>query len=144
MLRVVGTAMRPTPGSLVLDSVDPWALPRAALRRLRSRIGTIHQAPPLPLPFSAKSGTLHQDKSVTYDKKCRTRVTRFHGVFAPNSNHRGRVTPNGTVLVAVDLTVVPGRKSALGSGRSPGSGGGDSGPPPRRLPNRQLTASWRP
>ena len=48
ILRVVGTAVRPTSGSLVLDRADPWALPRAALRRLRSRIGTIHQAPPLP------------------------------------------------------------------------------------------------
>jgi len=48
ILRVVGTAVRPTSGSLVLDRVDPWVLPRAALRRLRSRIGTIHQAPPLP------------------------------------------------------------------------------------------------
>jgi len=30
-------------------------------------------------------------------------------------------------LVAVDLPVLPGRKSAPGSGRLPGSGGGDSG-----------------
>ena len=40
--------MRPTAGSLVLGDTDPWTLSRAALRRLRSRIGTIHQAPPLP------------------------------------------------------------------------------------------------
>jgi len=36
--------------------------------------------------------------------------------------------PDGcAALVAVDLPVVPGRKSAPGSGRLPGSGGGDSG-----------------
>lgn len=48
ILRLIGTAIRPTAGTLRLGDADPWRLPRAALRRLRSRIGTIHQAPPLP------------------------------------------------------------------------------------------------
>jgi phosphonate transport system ATP-binding protein len=48
LLRVLGTALRPTAGALALDGADPWTLPRARLRRLRSRIGAIHQAPPLP------------------------------------------------------------------------------------------------
>lgn len=48
ILRLIGTAVRPTAGTLLLGDTDPWRLPRPALRRLRSRIGTIHQAPPLP------------------------------------------------------------------------------------------------
>ncbi|MFZ5557982.1 MAG: phosphonate ABC transporter ATP-binding protein [Pseudomonadota bacterium] len=48
LLRLVGTALRSGEGRLHLDGVDPWRLPRRALRRLRARIGTIHQAPPLP------------------------------------------------------------------------------------------------
>jgi phosphonate transport system ATP-binding protein len=48
LLRVLGTALRPTSGALAIDDADPWRLPRSALRRLRSRIGTVHQAPPLP------------------------------------------------------------------------------------------------
>jgi phosphonate transport system ATP-binding protein len=48
LLRVLGTALRPTGGALAIDGADPWTFPGAPLRRLRSRIGTIHQAPPLP------------------------------------------------------------------------------------------------
>ena len=48
LLRVIGTALRPSSGSLRVGGGDPWILPREALRRLRSRVGTIHQAPPLP------------------------------------------------------------------------------------------------
>jgi len=48
LLRVLGAGLRPTSGSLAVDGADPWSLPRGALRRLRSRIGTVHQAPPLP------------------------------------------------------------------------------------------------
>jgi phosphonate transport system ATP-binding protein len=48
LLRVLGTAVRPTSGGLAVAGVDPWSLPRARLRALRSRIGTVHQAPPLP------------------------------------------------------------------------------------------------
>ena len=48
LLRVMGTALRPTAGAIALDGGDPWALPRGPLRRLRSRVGAIHQSPPLP------------------------------------------------------------------------------------------------
>ena len=48
LLRVLGTALRPTEGAIAVNAADPWMLPRAALRRLRARIGTIYQAPPLP------------------------------------------------------------------------------------------------
>lgn len=48
LLRVIGCAQRPSGGTLVIEGADPWALPRAALARLRARIGAIYQAPPLP------------------------------------------------------------------------------------------------
>ncbi|WP_412478472.1 phosphonate ABC transporter ATP-binding protein [Azonexus sp. IMCC34839] len=58
LLSVIGTALAPTAGrATVLDFADfgqctapqrkhPWGA--AALRHLRSRIGTVHQAPPIP------------------------------------------------------------------------------------------------
>jgi phosphonate transport system ATP-binding protein len=49
LLRVIATALRPSGGVVSILGVDPWALDRAALRRLRSRIGMVHQAPPIPL-----------------------------------------------------------------------------------------------
>jgi phosphonate transport system ATP-binding protein len=48
LLRLLGLALRPTSGTLAMADVDPWVLPARALRQLRSRIGMIHQAPPLP------------------------------------------------------------------------------------------------
>ena len=48
LLRVIGAALRPTEGAIAIDGGDPWSLSRARLRGLRSRIGAIHQAPPLP------------------------------------------------------------------------------------------------
>ncbi|MGQ0546939.1 MAG: phosphonate ABC transporter ATP-binding protein [Betaproteobacteria bacterium] len=48
LLRLLGTALRPSAGRVEIDSADPWRQPRGLLQRLRSRIGTIHQAPPLP------------------------------------------------------------------------------------------------
>ena len=49
LLSVIGTALAPDAGQLrVLDQPNPARLGSAALRRLRSRIGTVHQAPPLP------------------------------------------------------------------------------------------------
>jgi phosphonate transport system ATP-binding protein len=48
LLRVLGAALRPTSGRLAVDGVDPWSLGRAPLRALRSRIGMVHQAAPLP------------------------------------------------------------------------------------------------
>lgn len=48
LLRLLATALRPSSGSLSVLGVDPWRIDRAALRRLRSRIGMVHQAPPIP------------------------------------------------------------------------------------------------
>jgi phosphonate transport system ATP-binding protein len=48
LLRLLGAALRPSSGSLKLLDHDPWALPARELRRLRARIGVVHQAPPLP------------------------------------------------------------------------------------------------
>lgn len=49
LLRVIATALRPTAGKMRVLDADPWALDRTALRRLRARIGMVHQAPPIPL-----------------------------------------------------------------------------------------------
>lgn len=48
LLRLLGAALRPTSGSISLLDRNPWALPASELRRLRARIGVVHQAPPLP------------------------------------------------------------------------------------------------
>lgn len=48
LIRLLGTALRPTDGRLELLGVNPWQLTATRLRRLRARIGTIHQAPPIP------------------------------------------------------------------------------------------------
>lgn len=48
LLRLLGTATRPTHGRLHVLDQTPWAISTAARQRLRKRIGLIHQAPPLP------------------------------------------------------------------------------------------------
>ncbi|MEO7241726.1 MAG: phosphonate ABC transporter ATP-binding protein [Variovorax sp.] len=48
LVRVLGTALRPTEGRIELAGADPWRLSASALRRLRARVGVIHQAPPIP------------------------------------------------------------------------------------------------
>lgn len=48
LLRLLGAALRPTTGGLSVLDQPPWALTADALRRLRARIGVVHQAPPLP------------------------------------------------------------------------------------------------
>lgn len=48
LIRVLGSALRPTAGSIALLGQNPWQLSTTELRRLRARIGTIHQAPPIP------------------------------------------------------------------------------------------------
>lgn len=50
LLSVIGTALPPTAGQgVVLDSALAGQAPRGQdLKRLRARIGTIHQAPPIP------------------------------------------------------------------------------------------------
>ena len=48
LLRLLGTSLTPSAGSLALLGNQPAQLRGRALRRLRSRIGLIHQSPPLP------------------------------------------------------------------------------------------------
>jgi len=48
LLRVASAALRPTRGEVALLGESPWRLTAAGLRRLRTRIGVVHQAPPLP------------------------------------------------------------------------------------------------
>lgn len=47
LLRVLGAALRPGEGSVQLLEAAPWQLGTGALRQLRARIGTVHQAPPI-------------------------------------------------------------------------------------------------
>ncbi|NML25206.1 phosphonate ABC transporter ATP-binding protein [Zoogloea dura] len=48
LLRVLAAALRPDTGRLSLLGTDPWDASPATLRRLRARIGLVHQAPPIP------------------------------------------------------------------------------------------------
>lgn len=48
LLRVIGCSLRPTEGSVRTLGEAPWSLGPGALRRLRARIGLVHQAPPIP------------------------------------------------------------------------------------------------
>ena len=48
LIRLLGVATRPSEGRLNILGRNPWQLPAGELRRLRARIGTIHQAPPIP------------------------------------------------------------------------------------------------
>jgi phosphonate transport system ATP-binding protein len=48
LLRVLGTSLRPTEGRVAVFDADPWRLSPRELRRLRARIGVVHQNPPIP------------------------------------------------------------------------------------------------
>ncbi|MGJ7580734.1 phosphonate ABC transporter ATP-binding protein [Variovorax sp. RHLX14] len=47
LLRVLGAALRPGEGAVQTLGEAPWQLQAGALRKLRSRIGTVHQSPPI-------------------------------------------------------------------------------------------------
>lgn len=47
LLRVLGAALRRTEGEVRALGAGPWQLPSAALKKLRARIGTVHQSPPI-------------------------------------------------------------------------------------------------
>jgi phosphonate transport system ATP-binding protein len=47
LLRVLAASLRPAEGQVRLLGGEPWADSPRALRRLRSRIGLVHQAPPI-------------------------------------------------------------------------------------------------
>jgi phosphonate transport system ATP-binding protein len=48
LLQILATGLRQSSGALTLLGEDPWSLGAGARRRLRRRIGLIHQSPPLP------------------------------------------------------------------------------------------------
>lgn len=48
LLRLLATHLQPSTGELELLGCQPWTLSAGARQKLRSRIGLIHQAPPLP------------------------------------------------------------------------------------------------
>lgn len=48
LLRLLATHLQPSTGVVELLGCQPWALSIGARQKLRSRIGLIHQAPPLP------------------------------------------------------------------------------------------------
>lgn len=48
LLRLLGTSLRTTDGRIEVLEHSPWALSAARLRRLRCRIGMVHQVPPIP------------------------------------------------------------------------------------------------
>ncbi|MFL9811985.1 phosphonate ABC transporter ATP-binding protein [Stutzerimonas sp. VN223-3] len=48
LLRLLATHLQPNTGCLSLLGCEPWSLSAAARQKLRTRIGLVHQAPPLP------------------------------------------------------------------------------------------------
>lgn len=48
LLRLLATAQQPSAGAVTVLDTDPWSIEGNRRQRLRSRIGLIHQAPPLP------------------------------------------------------------------------------------------------
>jgi phosphonate transport system ATP-binding protein len=48
LIRLLGSALRPSEGRLEILGANPWQLSAAKLRRLRARVGVIHQSPPIP------------------------------------------------------------------------------------------------
>jgi len=48
LLHLLGCALRPSQGQVLLDGLDPWALPRAGLQSLRRQLFIAPQVPPLP------------------------------------------------------------------------------------------------
>ncbi|SMC43261.1 phosphonate ABC transporter ATP-binding protein [Polynucleobacter kasalickyi] len=49
LLSILGTALKPSSGEYLVNTKNPWSLSREKLRQLRTQIGFIYQAPPLPL-----------------------------------------------------------------------------------------------
>ncbi|MBI5912006.1 MAG: ATP-binding cassette domain-containing protein [Betaproteobacteria bacterium] len=48
LLRILATSLRPTEGRVTVLGSNPWQLTGGELKHLRSRVGFIHQAPPIP------------------------------------------------------------------------------------------------
>ena len=48
LLRILASSLRPTEGRVTVLESNPWQLSGSQLKRLRARVGVIHQAPPIP------------------------------------------------------------------------------------------------
>jgi len=48
LIRLLGSASRPSEGRIEILGANPWRLSAGELRRLRARVGVIHQSPPIP------------------------------------------------------------------------------------------------
>ena len=48
LLNILATALKPTSGMIEVLGSKPWKLPKVALKNLRSKIGLVHQSPPIP------------------------------------------------------------------------------------------------
>jgi phosphonate transport system ATP-binding protein len=48
LLSLLGASLRPSEGEVAILDSDPWQLSAGELRRLRARIGVVHQSPPIP------------------------------------------------------------------------------------------------
>ncbi|MCM2320771.1 MAG: ATP-binding cassette domain-containing protein, partial [Pseudomonas sp.] len=48
LLRLLATSLQPSEGRLELLGSEPWSLPAGQRKRLRARLGLVHQSPPLP------------------------------------------------------------------------------------------------
>jgi phosphonate transport system ATP-binding protein len=48
LLRVAAAGLRPASGRVQLLGADPWTLRPGPMKALRSRVGFVHQAPPIP------------------------------------------------------------------------------------------------
>lgn len=48
LLSLIATSLRPSSGSISVLNIDPWAISKRQLQRLRSQIGLVHQAAPIP------------------------------------------------------------------------------------------------
>ncbi len=48
LLRLIASSLRPSEGRLSVLGTNPWQITPRSLRKLRSRIGLIHQSPPIP------------------------------------------------------------------------------------------------
>ncbi|MBT8589494.1 ATP-binding cassette domain-containing protein [Polynucleobacter paneuropaeus] len=48
LLNLMATSLRPSLGSISVLGIDPWVISKGQLRRLRSQIGFVHQAAPIP------------------------------------------------------------------------------------------------
>ena len=58
LLRIAATSLRPSEGRVETLTTNPWQLGASGLRGLRSRIGMVHQAPPIPLRLRVVTAVL--------------------------------------------------------------------------------------